>query len=150
MHVVQSKHHLVDDVGGLTLSEARDLGEALEKFTASNKLRNNIITFMIFHEIDNSDDVGVRLLTEDGQFVLEQLYVNLLLLDGLLLHDLDGKSLTTALVHAQTDHSERTLAQCFAEYVSILDIPHFLELFVIINVESPLFNNFHSIFDFSL
>lgn len=93
---------------------------------------------MILHEIDNSDDVGVRLLTKDGQFVLKQLYVDLLLFDGLLLHDLDGKSFATALVHAQTNNSERSLAQCFTKYVSVLNIPHFLELFVIIDVKGLL------------
>lgn len=129
----------MNDIGCLTFSKVCHFGESLEKFTSSNKLRNDIITFMVLHEIDNSDDIGVRLLTENGQFVLKQLHVNLLLLDGLLLHDLNRKSFSTTFVHAESDDSKCSLAKCFTEYVSILDISHFLELFVIIDVKSLLF-----------
>lgn len=94
---------------------------------------------MILHEIDNSDDVWMRLLSEYRKLILEQLNINLLLLNGLLLHDFNCKSLTTAFVHAETDNSKSSLTECFSENITIFDISHLLELFVIIYMKSLLF-----------
>ena len=75
VHVVQAKHHLVDDIGGLSFSKAVDLDESLEELASFNDFWDDIIVLLIFQQVYYSDNVWMRFLSEDGQLILEQLYI---------------------------------------------------------------------------
>ena len=61
-----------------------------------------------------------------------------MLLNLILLHDLDGKSLASIFMHAEPYQAEGTLTQSFTEHVSRLDIAELLELLVVIHGQSSL------------
>lgn len=83
----------------------------------------------------------MRLLSEDRELVLKQLYINLLLFDSFFLHDFDREGLATTLVHTESDYSKCSLAQRFSEHISLFNISHFLKLLIVIDMEGlRLFN----------
>ena len=127
VHIVESEHDLVDDIGSLGLREAVDLDESLEKLAAFDYLRDYVVVLLVFQQVDYSDDVWMRFLAKDRELVLKELDVNLLLLDSLLLHDLDRKRLLAVLVHAEAHCSERSLAQSLAEEIPLIDVLDSLE-----------------------
>lgn len=135
MHVVQAEHYLADDVCGLALGEAVEFGQSVEQLTALDNLRNDVVIVIIFNEVHNPNDIGMRFFTENLQLILQQFNIDVLLLNRGLMHDLDGEGLLTVLVHAQLDGSEGALAQGFAEEVPIINILQLFELFEITHVQ---------------
>ena len=65
MHIVQPKHYLVNDVGRLRLGEAGQLREPLEQLATLDQLGDDVVVLRILDQVDDSDDVGVRLLAQD-------------------------------------------------------------------------------------
>ena len=63
MHVIKSKHNLVDDISCLTLSEVGQFRQSFEKLSAFYKLRYNVVIFIIFNKVNDSDNVRVRFLS---------------------------------------------------------------------------------------
>ena len=59
MHIIESEHNLMNDVDHLAFGKRISLGESFEQLTAFNELRDHIVVFRVFYQIDNSDDVGV-------------------------------------------------------------------------------------------
>jgi len=83
----------------------------------------------------------VRLLAENGQLVLEQLHVDLLLLDLLLDHDFNGEFQICCVVNAYNDLAKSTLAELpVGELVTPVDLSglEVLKLFEVVHVEGAL------------
>ena len=57
----------------------------------------------------------MRFLSQYLKFVLKELNVNLLFLNGSLVHYFDGESLLTILMHAEFDGAECALTQSLTE-----------------------------------
>lgn len=73
MHVIKSQHELVDYVRCLSLCESIRLSESVEKLSTLSQLRNHINVDIILNQIDYSDKIRMRLLSENLKLVLEEL-----------------------------------------------------------------------------
>lgn len=71
VHIVQAEHDLMDDVGGLRLGEYGQLRQPFEQLAALHELRHHVVVVVVLDQVHDPDDVGVRLLTQNGQLVLE-------------------------------------------------------------------------------
>ena len=100
----------MDNVGRLRLGEYGQLCEALEQLAAFDELRNDVVVVVIFDQIHDTDDVGVRLLAKDGELVLEKLYIDLLFFDLFFDHYLNGKFEAGRIVDANENLAESTLS----------------------------------------
>lgn len=83
----------------------------------------------------------MRLFAEDGQLVLEQLHVDLLLLDLLLDHHFNGEFQICRIVNAYNDLTKSALPELpVGELVTPVDLSGFevLELFKVIHMEGAL------------
>ena len=141
VQVVQPEHNLVDDVSSLALSEDVQLGQSLEKLAALHELRDNIIIVVVLDQVDDADDVGVTLLAENGQLILQELNINSLLLYHLLGHYLDRELQIGGLVPAHEHLAERALTQLLVRegvpLVHVLRL-HVFELLEVVHVERLL------------
>ena len=84
VHVVEAEHDLMDDVGGLRLGEACELGQSLEELTALDELGDDVVVFIVFYQINDAYNVWMRFFTKYRKLVLKQfdvysVYFNLLL-----------------------------------------------------------------------
>ena len=100
VHIIETKHNLVNYVNSLRLSKARHFGKPIKQFPTFYDLRHNIVIVSIFNQINDSDEIRVRFFSKDRQLILKKLHVNLLLLDLLLRHNLDSECLLSVLMHA--------------------------------------------------
>jgi hypothetical protein len=62
MHVIKSKHNLMDNISCLTLSEVGQFRQSFEKLSAFYKFRYHVVIFIIFNKVNDSDNIGVRFL----------------------------------------------------------------------------------------
>ena len=76
----------------------------------------------------------MTLAPKNTQFVLQQLYVNLLLFYLLFGHYFDGELLFRGFVSAIPDQTKGSLTQNLAELVTSVNVFHELKLFVVVNV----------------
>ena len=125
--VVEAKHDLAHDVGGLALGEVVQPCESVEELTALHHLRYDVEVVFVFDQVHNSDNIRMRLLTQDAELILQQLDVDVLLLYRSLLHYLDRERLLGILEHAQFDCPECTLSKRLAKQISVLNILELLE-----------------------
>ena len=133
----------MDYIHCLAFSKAGYFGQSLEKFATFNKFWYNIVIFIILDQIYYSDNVWVTLFPKNGEFILKQLNINLLFLYCSFLHDFDCEGFSAVLVHTKSDDSKCTLSEGFTKSISIFNVPYFLELLVVIDMESSLFYNLH-------
>ena len=80
----------------------------------------------------------MTLFSQDREFILKKLNVDLLLFDLTLGHDLDSKNLSGSFMSALSDHSECSLTNDFAKLIPTFNTLHKLELFEVIYVKSAL------------
>ena len=48
VHIVEAKHDLVYDVGGLRLGEARELCQSLEELSSLDEFGDDVVVFIVF------------------------------------------------------------------------------------------------------
>ena len=59
VHIVKSQAQLVDYAGSLLLSEIPSLLDSIEQISTSDQLHDDVIVSAIFHELEDSSDVGM-------------------------------------------------------------------------------------------
>ena len=106
MHIIKSQHELVDYVSCLSLCESIRLSESVEKLSTLSQLRNHINVDIILNQIDYSDKIRMRLLSENLKLVLEELDKDVWPLNQFLVDDLHRKGLTTISVLTYFDYSK--------------------------------------------
>mgnify|MGYP006091901929 CR=1 FL=1 len=131
MHVVESKHNLMDNIYSLRFSEGRHFWKSIEKLTTFHDLRHNVVVVGIFDQINDSDDVRMRFFAKDWKFILEELDVYLLFLDLTLCHNLDCECLLGIFMHAKSHKAKCALTKPLTECIPWINILHFLELLVV-------------------
>ena len=80
----------------------------------------------------------MRLLAEDLQLVLQQFDVDVLLLNGHLVHDFDCERFLTIFVHAEFDCAKCALSERLAKEISIVNVLQFLKLLEIAHMQRLL------------
>ena len=90
----------------LSLSKSIRLSESVEKLSTLSQLWNHINVDIILNQIDYSDNIRMRLLSENLKLVLEKLDKDVWPLNQFLVDDLHGKGLATISVLAYFDNSE--------------------------------------------
>lgn len=136
MHVIKSQHELVNYVGCLSLCESIRLSESVEKLSTLSQLRNHINVDIILNQIDYSDKIGMRLLSENLKLVLEELDKDVWPLNQFLVDDLHRKGLTTISVLTYFDNSKLSFSQGLPENIPALNIFDSLELSVVCGVSN--------------
>ena len=90
VHVVKGFGELLDDGGGRFFSELMLAFNHIEQVSSSNQFHNDIVASCILHKFENTCDVRMLGLFEDGELVLVQLLVDLSDLEAALADDFDG------------------------------------------------------------
>lgn len=65
MQVIESEHHLLDNVDCLFFRETIELAESFEELSSFNNLRDDIVIIGILTEINDPDDLGMTLASKD-------------------------------------------------------------------------------------
>ena len=126
----------MNDISSLALCKVLEFCKPFEKFTASNKFRDHVIIFLIFHQINYSNNVWMWFLTQNRQFILKKLDINFLLLYLLFLHDFNSEFFVCCKVFADSYLAESALTDDFTEFISWLYIfPQWLKFLEIIHVK---------------
>ena len=90
VHVIERKAELVDHGGSLTLFKSVLLDNLIKEVASGNKLHDDVIITLVFHELEHTCDVRVHCVFQHGQLILIQLLVNIGDFQALLLDNLDS------------------------------------------------------------
>ena len=134
MKIVQAQHDLIDNICGLALGEVLDLCKSIEELASFDEFWDDIAIFIILQEVNDPDQVGMRLLSKQWQLVLQELLVYFFRLNSFLRHDFDCEGFACVFVATLFDDAEGSFAQLLALDVSWFDILYFFESFVIVHV----------------
>lgn len=128
----------MDDVCCLALREMGQLGKALEQLASFDQLRHNIVVFLVFDQVDDADDIRMRLLSQDRELILQELDINFLFLNLPLGHYFHRKDLSRRPVRAVPDDTERSFSKLVSKRISVFDSVHELELFEVVYMQRTL------------
>ena len=95
----------------MQLGEAAARKQTLEELATLEQLRHDVVVLVVLNKLNDAHDTRVRLLSQYLQLIHKQLYVDLLLLNLLLLHDLDGKGLASRDLLADAHGTESALTE---------------------------------------
>lgn len=70
MQVIETKHHLIDNIRCYLLCKVVHLGKSLEQLSAFHELTHHVVVLIVFYQVHNSDDIWVRFRPQNGKLVL--------------------------------------------------------------------------------
>ena len=130
VQVIETQHHLIDNISSYLLGKAVHLCKPLEQLSSFHQLADHVVVLIVLNQVHYSDDIRMRFRAQDGKLILQKLDVDLMLLHCPLGHDLDSEGLPAVFVHAQPDQAKGPLAKSLAKHVSSFDVLEPFECFV--------------------
>ena len=127
MHVVQRQQELLDNIRCIVLGEASLFTDHFQQVAPRNEFHDDVVVAIIFHQLKDARDVGMKRGLEDLKLILIELLVHLIFPEGRLANDFDGAGNLRLPVLAELDRSKGAASYFSRHRVMFLKPLDFLE-----------------------
>ena len=132
VHEVKRQQELFEHLCCPSLSEVSLLVDHVEKISAGHQLHDDVVVSVIFHQFEDTSDVGMVSCLEHLKLVTHQILVHVSHSETGLLNDLDGTWHSSDLVCSNLDSSKGSTTKLFAHFVVITELSDLLKLRILL------------------
>ena len=106
VHVVEGQQELLDDVRCVSFREFPPVFNHVEKVATRDQLHDDVVAAIVFHQFEDSCDVGMHRLLQRSKLISVQLLEQFVFLQASLSDDFDGAGYLGLLVLTKFDRAK--------------------------------------------